>query len=90
MIKKQRQKLADLLYRLEDYMDDKADTVDGEEPTPNKEMSFLVEIRAAIEMVAPKKRESLINKLSHERDILIIGKTDYDEWLDQDLPSNKK
>ncbi len=76
MIARQRQKLTDLLYRLEDYMDDKADTVDGEVPTPNKEMAFLVEIRAAIEIVAPKKRVAIIHKTDNNHGFVNPNKID--------------
>jgi len=42
--------LRDLLEKLEDYFDNFSDVVDGDygEPKPNKEMQFLVEIRAAL------------------------------------------
>lgn len=47
-LKAENERLKELLSRLEDYFDDRADTIDGEVPTPNKEMSFLSEIRDLI------------------------------------------
>ncbi len=41
--------LTDLLTRISEYMGDKADTIDGEVPGPNTEMSFLSEIKEALE-----------------------------------------
>lgn len=44
--------LLDLLTRLEEYMDNKADAdYNNEHITPNKEMSFLSEIREAIDKI---------------------------------------